>query len=353
MRPSVRLAGIAALVGLVLAGCGTKIDGAARAASPGADATSSSPTSPTTTSESSPPATSTSSTTSTPTTDETSPESSVPAAGTDDAAIVLFGETYAWEDGLEVTIAAPTPFTPSEYAAASEAAAHVSVAITIANRTGTTYDPTMFSSRARSGTSEADEVYDSENGFSGAPDTGLLDGRDVTFSIGFGVSDPDDLVLEVRPGFDYNEMYYLTEAAAAAPPVEPPAATPVDGDPVPFDGTFAWEDGLSVTVSAPTPFTPSEYATTAAPAHLGFTVTITNNTGTIYEPAMFSMGGQSGSTEAEEVYDSESGLTGTPYVGLLDGRQAVFTVGFGVADPADVVLEVRPGFEYDEAYFTG
>ena len=35
----------------------------------------------------------------------------------------------------------------------------------------------------------------------------------------------------------------------------------------------------------------------------------------------------------------------------LSDRDATFAVGFGVADPADVVLEISPGFDYDSALF--
>jgi hypothetical protein len=33
-------------------------------------------------------------------------------------------------------------------------------------------------------------------------------------------------------------------------------------------------------------------------------------------------------------------------------HEASFNLGFGVADPDDIVLEISPGFEYDNAIFT-
>ena len=65
-------------------------------------------------------------------------------------------------------------------------------------------------------------------------------------------------------------------------------------------------------MSTPTPFTPGKYASAEpATAYLSYTVTIVNNTGDVYEPAVFFTSVQSGDQEADQVFDSENNLTGS------------------------------------------
>ncbi len=67
---------------------------------------------------------------------------------------------------------------------------------------------------------------------------------------------------------------------------------------------------------------------------------------------MFNATLQSSNVEAAQVFDSEQGISGPPATTLLPGRESAFQVVFGVMDPADLVLEVTPGFEYEPAIFT-
>ena len=107
-------------------------------------------------------------------------------------------------------------------------------------------------------------------------------------------------------------------------------------------------------MSAPTPFKPTAAAAGGSPGdvYLGFTVTVVNNTGSKYDPTMFNASVQSGDKEAEEVFDFGGEYKGPPSTAVLNGRQSSFKVGFAVSDPGDIVMEVRPGFDYDSAYFT-
>ncbi|MFZ5850350.1 MAG: hypothetical protein ACOYY2_03010 [Actinomycetota bacterium] len=145
-----------------------------------------------------------------------------------------------------------------------------------------------------------------------------------------------------------------TTAAAESEPEPPAETTPAAPAYAAFGQTYTWDDGLAVTVSPPAPFTPSETAAfTESPAYLAFEVKVVNGTAEPYEPAVLYLTLQSGNTEASQVFDvGEAGLAGPPATPLLPGREAVFKVGFGVADPADLVMQVAPGFEYDPAIFT-
>lgn len=120
-----------------------------------------------------------------------------------------FGESYEWEDGLVVTVSAPTPFTPSEYAYVGEGSpAYLLFTVTVVNGSEVNYDPTLFFNTLQSGNAEAEAIFDSDNGLSLPPQTALLPGREATFNIGFGVADPNDLVMEVTPGFEYDSVIY-------------------------------------------------------------------------------------------------------------------------------------------------
>ncbi|OZC83450.1 hypothetical protein CH282_15990 [Rhodococcus sp. 06-418-1B] len=121
-----------------------------------------------------------------------------------------------------------------------------------------------------------------------------------------------------------------------------------------FGQAFTFNNGLSVGVSAPTPYTPSASAATSDPngQFVAFTVTIVNGSSENYDPALFTASLQSGNTEAEQVYDSANDVGGAPSTAVLPSRESQFTMAFEVSDPADLVLQVSPGFEYRDAFFT-
>ena len=121
-----------------------------------------------------------------------------------------FGETYTWDDGLQVTISAPTPFTPSESAMTGEAAAYLAFQVTVVNGSAANYEAAQFYTTLQSANVEAEEVFDSEQGFEGSPMTPLLPGREATFKIGYGVQDPADLVMQVTPTFEHEAVIFTS-----------------------------------------------------------------------------------------------------------------------------------------------
>ena len=142
------------------------------------------------------------------------------------------------------------------------------------------------------------------------------------------------------------------ETTAPAPEVTTDAPTVDPNEPVSFGTTKTYEDGLSVTVSKGTSFTPSENAMAdKAKAHLKYTITVVNGTGKVFDPSMFHASVQSSNIEGSQVFDSGGGLAGSPSTKLLKGREAKFTIGFGVEDSKDVVMEVTPSFEHKSVLF--
>lgn len=123
--------------------------------------------------------------------------------------VLAFGETYAWNDRLSVTISEPQAFTPDEWSAGGEAFdKHILFEATIVNGTDEPFDPDMFSASAQSGNVEADSVFDGSAGLDGAPYTTLLPGRETTFKYGFGVMDPKDIVLEVSVDWERPDIIW-------------------------------------------------------------------------------------------------------------------------------------------------
>lgn len=81
--------------------------------------------------------------------------------------------------------------------------------MTIVNGAQVNYEPSQFSASMQSGNTEQQRVFDSSNGISLAT-TPILPGRESAFTIVFGTTNPDDLVLQVRPGYDYTPVIFTT-----------------------------------------------------------------------------------------------------------------------------------------------
>lgn len=107
---------------------------------------------------------------------------------------------------------------------------------------------------------------------------------------------------------------------------------------------------VSVTVEAPQDYDyeyPEDYPGDVE--FVSFDVTVVNVGQDPYDPNEFYSTVQSANREAEQLYDA--GLD-TPTTTLLPGREAQFTIGYAVADPEDIVMELQPGFDYGPVIFT-
>jgi hypothetical protein len=138
----------------------------------------------------------------------------------------------------------------------------------------------------------------------------------------------------------------------SAPSSEPtgqtlsPSSKPTDsGTPQPetlaFGKSYTWDDGVSVTVGKPTKFKPSAYAVVhKSKRYLKFTVIVVNESNKPIDLGLTYISVKSSNEAAHEVFDSMSGLRGPPVTKVLKGRESKFEVGFGVADPKDMVMEI-------------
>jgi hypothetical protein len=146
----------------------------------------------------------------------------------------------------------------------------------------------------------------------------------------------------------------------------PPGGTSVSAPPprttaagaLGFGRTQRHADGVEVSVSAPTRFTPSSAAAGHTAGHVAVTVeiTVTNGSDARLELATVQVRGRDGAgREASRVFDAGPdlglGLTGT----LLPGRRAVAAHGFDLPPRAADVLdvEVTVGFDREAGVWSG
>lgn len=141
---------------------------------------------------------------------------------------------------------------------------------------------------------------------------------------------------------------------AAVASEAPAAAQP---DVAPFGGTFTYEDGIAVTVAAPAPYTPSQYAAGAThPNNVTITFTVVNGTAETLELLAFPEV-TSGGVKGESITDlSNDSVALEPFGGnadVLPGQSFSWTMAYSLADLADVTVSISPSaFEHDAAIFS-
>jgi hypothetical protein len=143
-------------------------------------------------------------------------------------------------------------------------------------------------------------------------------------------------------------------------PVPNESATPdePDGDAaagLAFGETMEWGDGVTMTVSEPETFTPSDLAAGADQAeNLVFTLTITNDSSENVQPIVVSTLASDG-TEATRLIDigAEGGQVGIPpTTPVLPGESITWREAWSVADSASLTMETAPSFAYERVVFT-
>lgn len=143
------------------------------------------------------------------------------------------------------------------------------------------------------------------------------------------------------------------EASQAAAPdtVAPPA--PEDDGINAFGETVTWDDNVSISVSAPAPFTPSEYAAGSVEGHtsLLFEFVLTNNSDENFEPLVWNTA-TSGGVEAPGIFDTAAGISFPPTTVLLPGQTIKWNQAYSVLDPANITMQVSAGILHDDAIYT-
>lgn len=142
-------------------------------------------------------------------------------------------------------------------------------------------------------------------------------------------------------------------SAAAQPSAAAKPASNVHG----FGDVITYKDGVSISVSAPTPFTPSTYAAGVTPGATNelFTVVVTNGSKTQFTPYT-SITMNSAGASASSITDVGSPIgdvgVGTSTV-LLPGQTIKWLMGFSVPDPTNMTMDAELGVgTYEAAIFT-
>jgi hypothetical protein len=123
---------------------------------------------------------------------------------------VGFGETVDYGDGVSISVSAPQPFTPTEYASGADQPVNVVYSITITNGSSENIDPLPYSQVASGGT-EGSQIFDFDNEAGDVttyPTTTILPGGSVTWLEAWSISDPENVTYQIAPSYDYGDAIF-------------------------------------------------------------------------------------------------------------------------------------------------
>lgn len=150
----------------------------------------------------------------------------------------------------------------------------------------------------------------------------------------------------------------VEDEPAEVEPVEEPAP-PVNNLIKQFGEVVTYDDNVSISVSAPTPFTPTNldyFPLGEGETAVVFKVVLTNNSTEPLEPGALA---QANSGGKPATYITDVGNPEYPDLGLfptttiLPGQTLEWFTAFGVTNVEDITLEISPtSFVYDSAIFT-
>ena len=132
---------------------------------------------------------------------------------------------------------------------------------------------------------------------------------------------------------------------------EPEAATDLNSG---FGDAITYVDDVAISVSAPAEYVAGEYAAgNDQAAAVIFTLTITNNSDENLQPATYSRV-SSGGVEASRIFDSGGAVdvSSSPNTVILPGGTVTWNEAYSVADPASIIFQIAPSFDYEDSIFT-
>lgn len=178
----------------------------------------------------------------------------------------------------------------------------------------------------------------------------------VVSFIGFGVSNAALYAAVDAVDQSLEEVEGSVEPVDPESAAEPEVETEVDSEPAgptlaKFGEAYTYPDGLSISISEPEEFQPSEYAAVdeTAASYVRFTVTVDNGTDTEFDPTLVLVTASSAEHESEQVFDIDQKLGGSPSTTVLPGNKVSFDVGFGVQDASDLLVSVTPNDDWSRA----
>ncbi|GAA1814393.1 DUF2510 domain-containing protein [Agromyces neolithicus] len=182
----------------------------------------------------------------------------------------------------------------------------------------------------------------------------------IVMFVGFLIGSVGDVIDEAIPEVPIFPQPSDDPGADPAPePEQPvPPGAPVEGE-LAFGETMTWDDGVALTVSAPEPYTPSEFALGATNAsNVVFTLTLTNNSSADLQPLPLPAV-SSGDQEVSQIFDIGSDVIGTgddvgfpPAATIEPGESVTWRAAWSLDDPSSLTMQVAPSFLYPSATFT-
>lgn len=143
-------------------------------------------------------------------------------------------------------------------------------------------------------------------------------------------------------------------SAAPAPSSATPVESPVDNT-LKFGQVRTYEDGVSISVSTPKPFTPNAEAMGATPGQkaMVYTIVITNGSKVPLKPSAYANVTSAGaeSSMIADIGNPIGAIGSSPMGTILPGKTIKWLEGYSIADPKDVTFQVSPGFKYEDAIF--
>ena len=141
-------------------------------------------------------------------------------------------------------------------------------------------------------------------------------------------------------------------SSSAASEETPAAADSSTGN---IGDTYVWDDGVSLTISQPEAFKPSDTAAGAEDKELKdiqkYTVTIKNDSDEAVDPILFTMTGNSGGKEAQQIFDSQKNIGSAPSTKIQPGKSVSFDVAYAMVDHKDASFDVSLDFNREEVTF--
>lgn len=117
-----------------------------------------------------------------------------------------------------------------------------------------------------------------------------------------------------------------------------------------FGSTFTWDDGTSVTVTAPKPFKPSAMALEIQQKkelkdYVIMDVTVKNGTKAALNPMMVNIQATTGESDAEAIFDSEQGVD-LPSADIMPGQSKKWKAAFAREKGKAFVVQVSNNSTY-------
>ena len=129
---------------------------------------------------------------------------------------VAFGQSFTYEDGIIITVAAPTPYQPSSTAAVGARASlvrAVAMEVTVTNGTVKPLDLSAVDIQAAAGDQAGERVFDAAKNVGFAGQT-LPPIKRQTFTVVFGFpSEPTELRVQINPSwFGHQPVFFVGQA---------------------------------------------------------------------------------------------------------------------------------------------